>query len=261
MSYTSKEHIVACLKKGVRLDGRKADEFRTITIETGFISTAEGSARVKCGDTEILAGIKMAVGKPYPDRPNSGVLMVGAELLPLSNPDFEAGPPSIESIELARVIDRGIRESKTIDEAALCITPGEKVWMANVDLCPLNTDGNLIDLGALAAIAALKTTRMPAIKDGIADYHEKTDERLPVNGTPIPVTIAKIGDILLVDPTADEYSVADARLTVTTEEDGTICALQKGGDSALTIEEISVMVDLAAVKAKELRAILVKAIA
>src|SRR4051812_34648595 len=129
MGYTSKEHIVNALKKGMRLDGRTPHQFRTITVETGLLATAEGSARVKCGDTELLAGVKMALGKPYSDTPDSGVLMVGAELLPLSNPLFEQGPPSTESIELARVIDRGIRESKTIDDHKLCVRPGELVWM------------------------------------------------------------------------------------------------------------------------------------
>ena len=257
---SSKEHIIVALQKGVRLDGRQPDEFRPVTIEIGFIATAEGSARVCCGDTEVLAGIKMGVGKPYPDTPNRGVLMVNAELLPLSSPLFEQGPPSSEAIELARVIDRGIRESKTIDDKALCITAGESVWMANVDICPLNTDGNLIDVGALAAIAALKDARMPSIVDGKPDYKHRTDERLPVSGTPIPVTVIKIGDVLLVDPTMLEFSAADARLTVTTEEDGTLCALQKGGEGTLTIDDVDRMVDLATVKARELRAILVKAL-
>jgi exosome complex component RRP42 len=260
MSYTSKEHIIAALKKGVRLDGRKPEEFRKLSIETGFLSTAEGSARVRCGDTEMLAGVKMAVGKPYPDTPESGVLMVNAELLAISNPNFEQGPPSIESIEVARVIDRGIRESKTIDDKALCITPGELVWMVNCDLCPLNTDGNLIDVGALAAIAALKNTRLPKREGSTVTYGEPTEDRLPVNSVPIPVTIIKIGDVILVDPTADEFAVADARLTITTEEDGTICSLQKGGDMPLTLDEVGEMIDIATAKAKELRQMLIKAV-
>jgi exosome complex component RRP42 len=260
MGYTSKQHIVTALKKGVRLDGRKPDEFRPITIETNLLATAEGSARVRCGDTEILAGVKMALGKPYSDTPEQGVLMVGAELLPISNPLFESGPPTTESIELARVIDRGIRESKTIDDHKLCVKPGEQVWMVNVDLCPLNTDGNLIDLGALAAIAALKSTRFPAIEGNTVDYKQRTDEKLPVNGTPIPITVVKIGDVLVIDPSADEFAVADARLTVTTEENGIICSLQKGGDASLTLDEVGEIIDLATAKAKELRGLLVKAL-
>ena len=48
----------------------------------------------------------------------------------------------------------------------------------------------------------------------------------------------KFGENLLVDPTDDEFQVADARLTITTLEDGSICSLQKGGNASLTIEEI-----------------------
>jgi len=253
MNNTLKEHINEALKKGTRLDGRKLDEFRKIEIKTGTVATAEGSAHITCGQTMLFAGVKMEVGKPYSDRPDSGTLMVNAELRPISNPEFESGPPTIESIEVARVIDRTIRESKAIDEKSLCITAGEKVWMANVDICPLNHDGNLIDVGALAAIAALKNARMPKIKDGVADYHEHTNEGLKLSCIPIAVTVVKIGDNLLIDPTDAEMQAADARLTVASLEDGTICALQKGGDAPLTVEDIERILELALSTAKELR--------
>lgn len=256
MQYVSKEHIVAALEKGVRLDGRQLDEFRPISISLNGVSTAEGSAQVRCGDTEVIAGVKMQLGKPYGDTPEEGVLMVNAELSPISNPDFEVGPPSSEGIELARVIDRGVRESKTIDVKNLCIRPGELVWMVNVDICPINTDGVLIDIGALAAIAALKSARIPGLDGDKADYKNRTEDRLPVNSVPIPITLIKVGGAILVDPTKEEFQIADSRLTITTEEDGTICAMQKGGDGTLLVEDIEQMVALATVKAKEIRSIL-----
>ena len=112
-----KDHIISLLAKDMREDGRKLTEYRKpIKIEYGISpKSAEGSSRVMIGDTEVVAGVKLEVGKPFPDTPDDGVLMVNAELLPLSNPDFESGPPSIASIELARVVDRGIRESHMID--------------------------------------------------------------------------------------------------------------------------------------------------
>ncbi len=253
MNEALKEHINLALKKGLRLDGRKLDEFRPITIRTGVSATAEGSAEIICGETQIIVGIKMELGKPYSDRPDSGTLMVNAELRPISNPEFETGPPSIESIEVARVIDRTIRESKTIDEKSLCVTPGEKVWMVNVDVCPLNHDGNLIDLGGLAALAALKDARMPKLVNGQPDYHQRTKDGLKLGETPIPVTVVKIGENLLIDPTDDEMRVADARITVGVLSDGSLCALQKGGDAALTLNEIGRMIDLAVATAKKLR--------
>ncbi|MFC1648889.1 RNA-binding protein, partial [Nanoarchaeota archaeon] len=140
-----KNHLIEVLMKDIRFDGRKKTDFRDIQVEIGCISTAEGSARVKFGDTEVIAGVKLAVGTPFPDTPDAGVMMVNAEMLPLSNPDFETGPPSIASIETSRVIDRGLRECGFIDTKKLCITPGEKVWLVQIDIVPINYDGNLLD--------------------------------------------------------------------------------------------------------------------
>ncbi len=248
-----KEHISNALKKGFRLDGRKMDEFRPITIKTDCIRTAEGSALVKCGETELLVGVKLALEKPFPDTPDEGILMVGAELLPLASPAFESGPPSNESIETARVIDRGVRESHAIDTHELCIEKGLKVWTINVDLCPLNHDGNLIYIGGIAAIAALKSAKFPSVKDGIVDYKEHEDKGLPLAECPIPVTVIKIGENLLLDPTEDEETVLDARLTITFLENGDICAMQKGGDEPITSEEFDRILELAGNASQELR--------
>ncbi len=254
MNHEVKQHIRNALKKGIRIDGRKLDELRPIKIETGILATAEGSAKIICGEAEVLAGVKMAIEKPYPDTPEDGVLMVNSELLPISNPNFESGPPSIESIETSRVIDRGIRESKAFNTKSLCIEKAEKVWMVAIDVVPLNYDGNLIDIGGLAALAALKNARFPAVKeDGSVDYHERTDKTLEMNKMPIPVTVCKIGDLFIVDPTDEEEKAVDARLTVTVLDDEKICALQKGGDSSLSLEDVEKMVDLAISTSKKLR--------
>lgn len=249
-----RNHILSSLKQGVRLDGRKLEEYRDVVIETGVSASAEGSARVKFGDTEVIVGVKMAMEKPFPDRPDQGMLMVNAEFLPLSSPDFETGPPGIASIELSRVIDRGIRECNMIDLKKFVVEKGEKVWGVLIDICTLNVDGNLLDAAGIGAIAALKDARMPALtEDGQLDYKKLTDKKLPLDKIPLPVTIYKIGDLFLADPTEEEDAIYDARLTVTTVEDGTICALQKGGDGPLTIEDIDKMLTLGKKLGAELR--------
>jgi exosome complex component RRP42 len=253
MNQSTKEHIQAALKKGIRLDGRKMDEFRDIKITIGVSATAEGSAMVECGGTKVIAGIKLDIGKPYPDSQEDGVMMVGTELLPLSNPSFESGPPKIESIETARVVDRGIREGKAIDTKKLCVKPGELVWTVLVDFVPLNYDGNLIDLGGLAALAALKSTKMPELKDDKIVSGSKTDVSLPVSAMPLPITVGKVGDVLIVDPTDEEEKFIDARLTVAVLEDSTLCAMQKGGDCSFTTKDINEMIELAIRKSHELR--------
>src|SRR4030067_3156086 len=106
---------------GKRLDGRELTDYREVKVESGLIERAEGSARVRLGKTEVLVGVKIEKGTPFPDTPNEGVLTVNAELVPLAYAAYEPGPPDENSVELARIVDRGIRESKTIDNEKLCI--------------------------------------------------------------------------------------------------------------------------------------------
>lgn len=246
-------HILTYLNKGVRYDGRKMDEYREIQIIDDVVKTAEGSARIKIGTTDVIAGVKFELGKPYPDIPDQGTMSVNVELLPLSSPDFESGPPSEFAVEMARVVDRGIRESKAIDTKKLCVTPGELVWTVMIDICPVNTAGNLLDAMGIAAIRALQNARFPEMKDGAIDYKKLTKTKLPLEKVPVPVTIYKTGKHLLVDPILEEEDAYDARLTVTTTADGKICAYQKGGDSTLMPEEVITMTELALKKSKEIR--------
>ncbi|MBW2965057.1 exosome complex protein Rrp42 [Candidatus Woesearchaeota archaeon] len=253
MNEELRNEIIGLLRKDVRLDGRKATQYRDVQIETGVSRNAEGSAKVRIGDTEVIAGVKLEVMKPYPDAMEDGSLMVNVELYPMSSPDFETGPPDIMSIELARITDRGIRESKTIDTKKLCIEKGEKAWMIVIDVCTLNAAGNLFDAIPLAAMAALKTAVYPGYDGTVIDYKHKSDKKMPLSKTPITVTVYKYGDNLVIDPTYEEEKVYDARLTVSVLDNGNICSLQKGGDHAIEPDDLHKMVALAQEKSQELR--------
>jgi len=259
MTDESKKYTQSLIQKDMREDGRKLDQYREVSIEYGVSAkSAEGSARVKIGETEVVAGIKMDVGTPFPDKPGEGTIMVNAELLPLSSPEFESGPPSIGSIELSRVVDRGIRESKAIDFKKLCIEEGEKVWLVFIDIYPINDAGNLFDAAALAAMAALKDAKFPGYdkETGKVKYDEKTKNAVPLEKTPVACTVIKIGNKFIVDPTNREEKATDARLTVASLKNGNICAMQKGGEEPLSAEEIEKMVDIGLAKTKELRKVL-----
>jgi exosome complex component RRP42 len=256
MKDESIRYIHNLIEKDIRKDGRKLDQFRDIKVEYDISpKSAEGSAKVTIGDTIVVAGVKLDVGEPFSDTPDKGVLICGAELLPLSNPEFELGPPRIEAIELSRVVDRGLRESGAIDFNKLVIKKGEKVWMVFVDIYPINDAGNLWDAASLAAIAALKNAKFPKYdeKEGKVDYKEKTDVSLPLNDEPIECTPRMINGKLVIDPTNDEEKAVDARLTVAVLKNGKLCALQKGGEEPLSSDEINTMVDLAVNKSKEMR--------
>jgi exosome complex component RRP42 len=242
------------LDAGKRLDDRGVGDYREIKVEQGIIERAEGSARVLLGKTEVLVGIKIETGEPFPDTPNEGVQTVNAELVPLASAAFEPGPPDENSIELARIVDRGIRESKAIDTTKLVIEAGKKVFVIFIDVYVLNHDGNLIDASALAAVAALLNTKMPnyEIKDG--EVKIKTGYTpLPIKSRPITVTIGKINDKLIVDPWLEEEQIMDARISLAINDDGNICAVQKGCSGYFTQQEITEAIKIAQKKVAELR--------
>lgn len=252
----NKENIIQLAKSGKRQDGRSLVDYREpIEIETDISWTAEGSARVKIGRTEVMAGVKMSLEKPYNDTPDQGGITVNAELLPLSSDEYESGPPAIKAVELARVTDRGIREAKAIDMRKLCIVPGEKAWFVTVDIITINDDGNLFDVSGLAVLAALKSARFPVVDEetGTIDYKHKTDKAIPLDKEPLPVTVYKVGGQLLVDPSREEEEVYDARLTIASDHHGTISAMQKGGSMPLSLDDVSKMTQLAIEKANFLR--------
>jgi exosome complex component RRP42 len=243
----TKKRLAEYLDKGKRFDQREPFEYRNISIELGTSNNAEGSARVKIGETEIIAGVKMSVGVPYTDSPNAGVLVTTAEFSPMASDKFEPGPPAIESIELARIVDRGIRESEFIDFEKLCIKEGELVWMINLDIYPLNDAGNLIDACALAAVAAMSQAVFPKMENDKVVFGELTSKKLPLSDKmPLTMTFYKIGKHMIIDPITEEEEASDARLTFaisTDKKDEFINALQKGGDHPMTIEEINTLID------------------
>lgn len=234
-----KDYISKLLVKDMRADGRKMDEMRPLTIETNFIKSAEGSARVMLGNTQVIVGVKLILGEPFADTPNSGVLTTNAELIPMASETFESGPPDRESIEVARVIDRGIREGHAVDLSKLVVEAGKEVWIMFVDVHVLDYDGNLFDAANIGANAAFKTAVVPASRHGKGE-----DYPLPVLHQPVSITAVKIDGKILIDPTHDEERVADARLTVATIETGNLCAMQKGLHGAFTVDEVFKVVDL-----------------
>ncbi|MCW4053085.1 MAG: exosome complex protein Rrp42 [Candidatus Bathyarchaeota archaeon] len=253
------KQIAELINSGKRLDGRSLLDHRKIKLEVGLIEKAEGSARVLLGKTEVLVGVKIQIGEPFSDTPNDGVMTVNAELVPLASPLFEPGPPNEDAIELARVVDRGIRESRAINVEKLCLEPGKKVIIVFIDLYVLNHDGNLIDASAIAALAALLNTKMFKYELEEGEVQVKPGYTpLPMQNHPIAVTFAKINGRLVVDPCSEEEQVMDTRLTITVDKDGEICAIQKGGTGLFAVEQILELAKVAVKKASEIRKLVVK---
>jgi len=249
------DRISTALKEGKRNTGRKLDEYRKIKIEKGLFHNAEGSAKVSLGDTEVIAGVKFIPGAPYPDSPDEGTIAVGTELIPLASPYFESGPPSSSSIELARVVDRGIRESKAVDFKKLCIEKGETVLIGFVDVYAINYDGNLFDACSIAAISALNEAKIPKIEEGKV-VKDEFSGKLKLERKPLLSTFAKIGNTLILDPDLLEETAMQARFSVATTEDGFVSAFQKGLAGSMKKDDIDNAIDTAFKAAKEIRKML-----
>ena len=243
ISKLTRKAVEEFLKTGERLDGRGFDDYRKISVEKPVSIRAEGSAMVSLGNTKVAVGVKLDVLEPFPDEPEKGVLITNAELTPLSNEDFEPGPPGEDAIELARVVDRAIREAEVIDLEKLCISPGEAVWGVFVDIYTINADGNLFDAASLAAMIALKNAFVPKYEDGMVIREEKAMD-LPLKNKVATVTFAKLGNAILVDPTELEEKLMEARFTVGMSTEG-IHAMQKGGVGGFTFKEIEEMIERA----------------
>ncbi len=256
-----KKKILSLLKDGQRVDGRALDESRPLVIDTGVIPKAEGSARVRLGDTEVVTGVKIQPDKPFPDLGDRGIFICTAEILPLADPNAEPGPPNEEVIELARVVDRGIRESSMIDLTKLVLQKDKSVIGLFVDNSVTDYDGNLFDACSYASVASLLTCKVPKyeLKNDVPTLVEGEFSEPPITTIPVSVTMGKIGDQIIVDPNADEWGCMDARITITTNSDGNICAVQKGGNDGFTVEQLVKCSQISIATAAKIRELLKQA--
>ena len=258
LSEVSKERIFDLLNHDQRIDGRNFIQYRDITIRTDYISKAEGSAMVSVGGTTVLAGVKAQIGTPFSNAPDKGIIITNTELLAIASRHFEYGPPNKFAVEISRVVDRTIREAPLIDLEKLCIVEGSKVWKLHIDINILDFDGNLMDAACLAAVSALLTTKIPAIKFVNDEISIDTEHltKLPIKNRSVLCTVVKINDKMIVDPLYVEETLMDASLSIGFREDGTLCAIQKCGLNILTAQEVMQSMNIAFNMSKELFSIL-----
>ena len=256
VSSLERNYILKLLKEGKRIDGRGLFEFREVKIKINFSPKAEGSADVFLGDTRVMCGIKYDIGKPYSDNPDQGVVTVMSEYVPIASPMFESGPPREDSIQLARVVDRGIRHTNCIDKKSLCIEPFKAVYILFVDCYMMDYFGNLTDAAAIAAIAALISAKIPGAKwdaeKGEAVW-DGTIKPLTIHEIPLSITFGRVGDVIFVDPYLPEQLIMDGSIAFAVDEKKQITSIQKYGNATWTVDEIMEISEKAIEIADDLR--------
>lgn len=254
VEHLRKQQMWDAISKGKRLDGRNLDDIRPLEIELDIIKKANGSAKVKLGNSEVIAGVKIETGEPFEGLENKGALIVSAEVLPTASPYIEPGPPDEETVELARVVDRGIRESEMIDLDKLVLVPGKIVYTIFVDCSIINADGNLFDATSYAVVSALASSKIPVfeMQDGKV-VHTGNSQDPPVTTIPVSITAIRIGEAVILDPTSEEEACMNARITIATNSNGDYTAIQKGSTGAFTVGQIKKAAETARIKGEEVR--------
>ncbi|KAL8483607.1 hypothetical protein ACS0TY_026336 [Phlomoides rotata] len=267
MTVNDKNFIRTSLLSDIRIDGRSPLDYRNVTIQFG---SEDGSSEVQLGQTRVLGFVTSQLVQPYRDRPNEGTLAIFTEFSPMADPSFEIGRPGEFAVELGRIVDRGLRESRAVDTESLCVVAGKWVWSIRIDLHVVDNGGNLVDAANIAALAALLTFRRPECTLGGDDGQEviihpaEVREPLPliVHHLPVAVTFAFIGSesTVVIDPSHFEETVMGGKLTATVNTNGDVCAIQKAGGECVTQSVIMQCLRVASVKAADITGKIKKAV-
>lgn len=262
-----KQFVGKSIDSGIRLDGRQAYDYRNLELKFGL---DYGYCEVSLGDTKVLAQTSCELVKPRDSRPTDGQLFINVDLSPMASPAFESGRLSNESIEVNRLIERVLKESRPVDTESLCVLAGEKVWSVRVDVLILNHDGNLLDCCCIAAITSLAHFRRPDVtvvghEVTIHSFEEKEPVALNVHHMPMCITFGFIENEkneqqLIIDPEEKEESIISGTLMMAFNVQNEVCCVQMNGGVCLDYEQVLNCANVAALKAEEITAIVKEAL-
>ncbi|KAL0950364.1 hypothetical protein HGRIS_010330 [Hohenbuehelia grisea] len=233
------------LSEKIRPDGRDFGGWRDVSINVGSISTADGSALVRLGNTTVVCGVKAEIAEPDLDRAEEGFIVPNLDLPAICSPKFKPGPPTEEAQVLSDRLNDIIASSGMLPLSSLCIHPGRAAWVLYVDATCINYDGNAFDAALIAMVAALKNTRLPA-----PTYDETSGRTTCSRKTTVPLQLTRIplsmsfgvfdATRIIADPTAFEEPLLDATLSVVIDENGEIVhAMQLGFGDAAGLDDAS----------------------
>jgi len=189
----------------MRTDKRQPDEMRPVEIVTGYLVTAEGSALIKVGHTQVLCAASVEDTVP-PFLRNTGKGWVTAEyaMLPRATGkrtprEVTKGYPSGRTQEIQRLIGRSMRA--VVDMAAL----GERTIFLDCDV--IQADGGTRTASITGAFVALAL----ALKTLVEHKVLKTS---PLRDHVAATSVGLVGGAPMLDLCYEEDSRADVDMNV-----------------------------------------------
>jgi len=111
-------NVVLLDENGIRSDGRKVNETRKVTIKTGVLKNADGSAYIEFGGNKILAGVfgPRDVHPKHMSNPDTGILRVRYHMEPFSVTERKKPAPSRREIEISKVIKEALEPAVMLEQ-------------------------------------------------------------------------------------------------------------------------------------------------
>ena len=111
-------NLVLLDKNGIRCDGRKVNETRDVTIKTGVLKNADGSAYIEFGGNKILAGVfgPRDVHPKHMSNPDTGILRVRYHMEPFSVTERKNPAPSRREIEISKVVKEALEPAVMLEQ-------------------------------------------------------------------------------------------------------------------------------------------------
>ncbi|KAI9312852.1 ribosomal protein S5 domain 2-type protein [Dichotomocladium elegans] len=263
ISPAERDYITQGIESDCRADGRNRLEYRQLVLETGTLSQTNGSARCRLGESDVLVGVKVEIGEIEQGQRDQGRIVCNVECSPSASQQFEGRGADDLNNSLTLSLDRLFSGPQSgLDLSKLCIVPGQQCWVIYVDAIVMDCAGNLFDCIVMAVRAALFDTRIPRTElhdlgDGEYEFEvvDDVEDAVAITGwdsLPISVTLYKIGDRYILDPTILEELSSDVTLTVGINKNGNTCGIQKGAGGSIEPSLLTEMIQTASMVGKSL---------
>ncbi|OJA18648.1 hypothetical protein AZE42_10845 [Rhizopogon vesiculosus] len=167
----------------LRADGRGLTDFRTIALESGVAPLANGSARVSIGrnaydgggGTEVVAAAKLEVETVGDgEGVDGGRVVCSVSCSPTAYPLLPSNALDDLQHDMTSLLHATLSHP-TIRPQNLCILPGKKSWLLNLDVIIFSDAGNVFDAIFMAARAALWDTKVPRTRS--VQYRTQKSDR------------------------------------------------------------------------------------
>jgi len=242
LSGPEREYLTAAIAADCRADGRRRLDARPLSLTTSLLGHTSGSAKLKMGGTEVLAGVKVEVGTPLSTQPNKGHALVSVDCC------ASAGGKELDALsaQVAAMVEASLKNSG-IDWTSACLVEGKACWIFFVDLVVLQCDGNLFDACSIAALAALHSSAIPSVEVSVdpssnelmleVDDDQSNATNLDLTNAALLVSVHSIGGWSVLDTTLEEQECSEALLVVACGPD-TICGIHKGGTRGIKPDQM-----------------------